>query len=519
MSGVGGWIFVVAAGLSLPVWGCGSTSSGGPGVSGGSAANTAGQASGGGGTTSGSGPGQAGSNHAGVAGSSAQAGAGGSGGSGVVSSEAAQACRAYFQGICARVAECGAPKLHPCESPADACPDILFSQGSSWTVASLNACTETWKTHDCAALAKDQWPACSTVPGTRERGKSCTFDAQCQSGQCNAGFEQGYEASCGICAETATLDGTCDEQHVCPAPQSCRAGDCVGRAPLGDPKCAGVVCPDDLRCSGGVCLTKLPEGSACIDNQSCQAGLDCQIELVAASAPEPKTGTCKALPAVGAACLPTFGRRGACPDGATCDGRPTGKCVPLGKIGQACSAGKCEAGAYCQIYGYQSLQAHQCYALGKAGDACPHQGADLGFASCAEGLSCLCDTPGCKQGKCRAGGNEGDLCGAGEACGDRFTCVDGKCVNPTTAGNTAAGQPCLRSSQFARESSSCGTGLDCLCTDAACKTPLCATPRNVGEACNGTTQICNQGLLCVEAKCVLGPPRDIDLLACPSAPP
>ena len=110
---------------------------------------------------------------------------------------AMQVCREYFETICSRIRQCGAPTYRPCESPPDLCPDILFASGSTWMVEEVVACTETWKTHDCQMLANDTWPPCSARHGTRPNESSCVFDAQCASGSCVGGIVPLYDAACG----------------------------------------------------------------------------------------------------------------------------------------------------------------------------------------------------------------------------------------------------------------------------------------------------------------------------------
>src|SRR5207244_3291260 len=145
----------------------GASSGGGQGISTGGAASTAG-AGGGSGTCQDSscGPGAAANPHA---------------------TSDGEACRGSFTAGCARIRQCNAPKFRPCERPIDACPDILFSEDSAWTVAQVVSCTAEWKTHSCDALQTDQGPACSQVPGARPLGGKCAFDTQCQTGRCIGG--------------------------------------------------------------------------------------------------------------------------------------------------------------------------------------------------------------------------------------------------------------------------------------------------------------------------------------------
>lgn len=434
---------------------------------------------------------------------------------------AARACRDYFTTVCARIRECGAPRFRPCESPIDACPDILFSDGSGWTVPQVAACTEEWKTHDCAALTTDQGPACSQLLGVRPVGGACVFDVQCQSGHCNGGVVPSYQASCGSCAELAPSHGACDEQHVCPSTELCEQGTCIdGPVAMGN-SCVGTACPNGQTCNRGLCVPLVPLGGPCDYSSACVAGLACQIEIIPEPEPEPDQGTCRPLPAIGQPCLPTFGHSGLCVDGGTCSSRPTGMCVPLVEVGQSCGFTRCVPGAYCQVEGYASLPSHLCYARGNEGDACPHEGGDLGTAACADGLDCLCAAPDCLMGVCSQARAAGQSCNATtEQCKNGLLCTTGVCVDPNmSAGSVPAGADCRRTTAFGRESGGCMEGLDCLCTDPQCTQSLCASPRLAGETCDAQRQICRQGLTCAQGLCTELSSRDFESQSCSATAP
>lgn len=502
--------WVVALGLAACSLSCGSTSSGGA-TTGSAGTGATGGNSGGGSSPTGT-AGQAN----GAGGSAAGAG------SKPADVTAAQACRDYYAAVCTRIRACNAPTFRPCESPIDACPQSLFAGGSSWTIEEAVACTEAWRTHSCDALTRDEGPSCSRNVGQRPDAAACIFDVQCQSGRCVGGIVPQYNPTCGSCVAVVASHGACDTDHLCPGTETCSGGTCVDPPPPAR-SCELSPCPDGQVCNYGTCRVPIPLGGACTATTVCAMGLDCQIELVAADADEPKMGTCQALPKIGTACLPTFGHLGACEAGGTCNNRPTGDCVPLVEIGQACGYTQCVAGAYCNVLGYDNgLPTHTCYARGDVGASCDYQSSDHGQAACAEGLDCGCADASCQSGTCVKPGTQGQSCGPTAPCARGYTCAAGACqVAPNATpnpGTTAAGGACMRQSKLGREFSVCQTGLDCLCPDAACAAPLCATPRTTGESCDSTTQICRQGLICVEGKCAEDSSRDLESLSCGAKP-
>jgi hypothetical protein len=381
--------------------------------------------------------------------------------------------------------ECGAPRFRPCESPIDACPDILLADGSNWSVDLAVSCTAAWKTQSCDDLKVDKGPACSQVLGNRPVGDSCAFDVQCKTGACNGGIVPSYQAQCGKCVDIAPSHGVCSEQAVCPPNEVCSSGTCIDYVGSALDPCDAVTCPDTQTCSKGTCVAPPGLGGACTSRTTCAAGLGCEIELVSPGANEPQEGVCQPLPAIGDPCLPTFGSVGSCVAGGTCDGRPTGKCVPLVEVGGACGFTFCVDGAYCQVQGYDFPESHICYERGRAGADCDLDSLDHGAASCAEDFRCVCANPPCDQhGSCQP---------APGACG--------------------------RSTAFGRDRASCATKLECLCTTADCTEPLCAEPRNLGQSCDEQKQICRQGLTCSAGACADLTTRNLAAQVCPAPAP
>jgi len=498
-------------GLVLLVVGCGSSKKAAPGNAGagGQAASTGGTASTAGGREECQG---------------AECSAGGHGNPNPTTLDEAEACRQYFSAVCARIRECGAPKFRPCESPIDACPDILFADGSSWTLAEVASCTEDWKTHSCDALMTDQGPACSQVPGARPFGEKCVFDAQCQAGRCIGGVVPNYQPTCGVCGDVAPSHGACSETRVCPAGQSCEAGTCADLpTPVAvETRCYAIECPEEQTCNQGKCVPRRALGEACSRETKCQAGLGCQIPPVSNTVDEQPEGVCNPLPAIGQPCLPTFDVVGICVEGGTCTGRPTGDCVPLVEVGKACGYTQCVAGAYCNVYGYDNnLPTHTCYERGKAGAFCDYDSSDQGNAACAEGFNCLCADEACAAGACTEARQLGESCSNTQQCLTGLACLADVCAKASGAGSGSLppGTPCMRSTAFGRELYLCLEGLECLCPDAACTEPRCATPRLLGESCDGNAQICRQGLTCTAGECAELTDRHLEDLSCNAPAP
>ncbi len=462
-------------------------------------------------------------------GTAVTAGAGGTGESGGTAGEQspdpqsttkAAACRDFFTAACARIRECDAPTFRPCESPIDACPDILFADGSAWTVEQVQACTAEWATHECAALGNDEWPACAQVLGTRASGSACVFDSQCQTGRCNGGIVPSYETSCGVCGDFASSHGDCSPTLVCPAGEYCQVNQCfdMTRAVI-DPACLDVTCPDGEVCAEGFCTNPLTLGQPCGPTSHCAAGLACQIELVSLLEDEPTMGTCQPLPAIGQPCLPTFTRLGLCAEGGTCTGRPSGDCVALRQVGESCGFTACVDGAYCSSYEYDHVEPYICHARGQEGSACDYDSRDGGAAGCAAGLACLCGEASCNLGVCGVGRQVGESCnGTTELCTVGLVCDAALCVDPSAITGVAAGSHCLRSTAYGRESDQCADGLECLCTSATCEMTLCATPRLLGESCNNTVEVCRQGLSCDAGLCANASARDLEAESCTDPP-
>jgi hypothetical protein len=428
-------------------------------------------------------------------------------------------CRQYFEAICARIRECDAPTFRPCESPADLCPDALFSEGSTWTIDDVNSCIDTWKTQSCDDLMVDQWPACSLRAGERGDGSACVFDAQCQSATCIGGIIPGYQLTCGRCAQPLARDSACDQTTGCPHGQHCESNLCVdllpqvnvdaGSQPV-EPACDDTKpCLPGQECRMGSCVgvreAPLPLNAPCSEFTKCEDGLVCEIELVPDDEDEPDVGTCQLKGTIGGPCTPTFVATGACEEGGTCDGRPTGQCFPLVEVGGSCGYKQCVEGAFCQVLGIDEIESYLCYERFDEGEQCYIE--DYDFV-CKDGLECNCPTPGCQEPVCVAVGQPGDACDQANPCAAGLTCRAGACQGiayDPNAEPAALGEPCARGWDFGRVAGNCYTddpSVECLCVDSVCSTSYCAAPVDIAGQCDSSTSICRQGLRCDSGSCV-----------------
>ena len=102
------------------------------------------------------------------------------------------ACIHYVQTACKRWVECY--EMHgfdteawPCPFDVTECPDLMFSEGSTWTIESLYTCSQAWIDMPCVDAADFEYPDC-VPPGTGAPGTPCVFGSQCDSSLCLKGF-------------------------------------------------------------------------------------------------------------------------------------------------------------------------------------------------------------------------------------------------------------------------------------------------------------------------------------------
>jgi len=316
-----------------------------------------------------------------------------------------RACMVYTRAQCQRrFVDCGerSSMEDPCSSSLDRCPDLLFSAGSTWTVDSLNSCTEAWKAFSCEEIRQNERPACAQVRGTRQLDAPCLFASQCSSGACTklkkdgtgvAGFD-----SCQVCGVQSALGEPCG--------------------------IAGYECAPELACGAtGACEAKALRGvigTACNDNSTCGgSGISCRAD------PTDAAKRCLVFPGVGQACTDDF----LCADGAFCQGK---LCVTAPTLGQTCGtkgSAQCAAGLVCSSH--FDVESYVCIQPRKLGEVCQGDVRRAPRGNCELGLRCDCGELDCdlKSGVCRHGRAEGDACGdSNSVCLPGTSCTNGICT-------------------------------------------------------------------------------------------
>ena len=297
------------------------------------------------------------------------------------------ACEAYVDAYCDRADVCygltGSSDALKCRSRKLACPDLLFSNGSTWTPEAALACSPQWATLACDDFRAGLTVPCS-VPGTRAPGAGCAFHSQCASRKCRVAIG----TSCGLCDAIAAPGGDCGHASCPPAAPVCNLSAGARCEALPSPSKAGDPCSAGTnRCRG----TAAP---ACT--------------LVSATS---STATCQPLPLAGGPCSYL--------DGA---GPFQQQCVGGAQCVAASDAGLTDRG--------------MCARLAQAGEAC--SSGSLGRL-CAPDLYCNVDAdPNHKNGTCAPGPSvrgRGAPCTAGGPgdCEVPLTCVAGQCTLPDPA--------------------------------------------------------------------------------------
>lgn len=323
-------------------------------------------------------------------------------------------------------------------------------------------------------------PACGRIfVGTLRLNDPCDVGFGNQRGPCGEGF-------CPIFP------------MVCPA--RCTAYQTVGM-PCGETGLSAQVCAPNLICQSGTCRALPARGAACTG--SCAEGLVCRVLVDAGGStcepPVPSGGACNVpVECVSGLCSGGICRdraaamgdrceiRTQCPAGLGChDTTPGGVvvsvCVPDLDLGAACDpeASRCGPGLQCSGTG----SAARCvYAEPEAGQPC-------NMGNCASGLACVmgtCQTLAALGARCDATQPFG-TCASPGYCG-----LDGVCRGPAALGGAC--RPGVESS--------CELGLFCG-ADSRCARSLPA-----GSTCDPmVARACASGLRCVSNRCTAGLPR------------
>ena len=422
---VGVWVLSgwLGCGAALGSIACGSSSGGG----GGGAPSTGGSSSAHGGNA-----GTSGSSSAGVGGNAGRgsAGSAGSGGGLVLGDSKTEACIAYAIATCERSKACeGRDSTAECIFASLSCPDLVFSDGATRTVAGLKACAEDYKTFPCDKLENGELPACVTA-GMRKHGDSCVFSSQCASLACKSA------GNCGVCAVEAAAGQACTAPDVeCGGALLCNraANRCepdgrnthpqvpVGRPCQVEADCPGLDCPSATH----LCTAYPTLGMSCAENKHC--GIESYCDLF--------SKTCTLRPGAGTDCGVDLASAvvGQCALDSICNpvqSPHSVKCAKVPSVGEPCltnmDSGEplpyCAGGARCD----ESQSPPRCVAPLEAGAPC------LDRSFCKDGLQCECPegSSDCATAQvCSKIQLAGEPCGTpATPCHPGFSCTNGACV-------------------------------------------------------------------------------------------
>jgi hypothetical protein len=385
--------------------GAGSGAGSGGGTSGATAAGQGGASGATGGAAAGSGAVTVGGSGAADAGADGAAGATGAGSGGSAPSSAAsatEACIEYVGVQYTRIQECHHEPL-----PTDAellrftrsCPEIMLSHGSSRTPDSLIACAEDWRTFDCAALLRGEFPPCAT-PGTRDVGEPCDWDSQCGQTNCYRTAED----PCGMCAPRVGEGERCVTNHV-------SGIDSIG-------------CEEPLDCDAptggetvteGVCAPRVLPTPRALLGEPCDDASDCVAEAFCGEAAAGGTTRCEARRATGESCAQVSS---SCEQGDYCAEDDICRTEPID--GEPC--GVSSSGSPTCAYGHRCGTSSMCERfLRELGESCEPA------STCSGDEPCDCVDDACTDRICKHLAGPREPCDATVLCHDGTQCRAGVC--------------------------------------------------------------------------------------------
>jgi hypothetical protein len=316
-----------------------------------------------------------------------------------------EACIEYIRSQCQRRAECGKDNIifENCFMGISLCPDIFFSPGTTRTIESLARCATDWSAASCDDFDFNMAPKCATA-GTRIGGEACVFSSQCASQRCSADAKtcgtcdaEALEGqACGGVGITCALGLRCDgntlrcvlnELMPSPAPfPVVGLGEVCDR--VAGPSCGKNDCVQD---TDGVsrCISYPRLGDNCTVPKTCafDDGSYCDISQL-----------CLALPSDGQPCGVDAwtGTPSWCSVDSTCDGiGSTPTCRALPAVGAACTMG-CAGEAKC-VCTDATCSARMCQNMHLPGESCDVARSEL----------CLPDVSRCEAGTCVLNGSQG----------------------------------------------------------------------------------------------------------------
>lgn len=238
-------------------------------------------------------------------------------------------------------------------------------------------------------------------------------------------------------------------------------------------------------------------GHSCIARMQCQSGACSESVLIRG-----KCGECATIAVPGGTCDTTTLQ---CPHGQYCD---RGTCVPIPRTphapyslaaGQECTSLRdCQVDLGCSVMGDAGTGV--CLALPSIDEPCLLT--FNGVRTCAKGA-------GCDRAKltCQALPGAGEPC-VSRSCDEESYCMtqlpsssspEGLCVRKHAAGEFCTEEHFLYYSQVS--SRTCADGLQCMRQPDVTAPTVCATPRELGESCDGRVHLCRYGTHCDAGAC------------------
>ncbi|MBS1122412.1 MAG: hypothetical protein H6Q90_4640 [Deltaproteobacteria bacterium] len=263
--------------------------------------------------------------------------------------ELAQACAAYANGLCAALERCAPHLVRVNHGDAAACRTNeqrgcrvwIAPDESNATQGSILACTPGPETA-CDRVVNTSADAC-LVPGPAPIGGACAVSAQCQSRFC----DRAKGRWCGTCGELPGKGQRCIDDVLCEGDLRCNDGRCTEPRSIGE-RCSPLGCKDGLACRDERCVAPGNQGAKCLLDSDCVTGLLCDSD--------------------------------------------TSRCVPgtvsYAEVGQPCGDGiDCVGDAICD---------RVCVALGRAGDRCGDEQRCGALLHCIEGRCGMLDPARCR---------------------------------------------------------------------------------------------------------------------------
>jgi len=309
-------------------------------------------------------------------------------------------CRTAIFARCQRLAACGGG-VSPdgsCTAASAACPDYLFNQASTRTVAGIAACLDELGQQPCSDIDLGVLPSCLS-PGTRPAGAACAYSSNCASGGCS-----GRGMVCGTCAaEPAATGQSC-------ASAGCRAGDFCH--------------PASKLCTSGSTIVHAAQDQPC--DLAAQPSVGCAGDLHCIAPTGQTAGTCQPLPLLDVG-QPCYQVPGVCRAGLECftninGSTTTSECVAL-PGDPACGSAPCDSTTFCK----SGDGGRYCAPRAAVGDVCAGDGGAV-IAQCVSGAFCF------GGGVCGKYGMRGDPCSDAQPCASYLVCTNGRCAPLGTEG-------------------------------------------------------------------------------------